>query len=40
MYEEGAGGLKKDLGMARQLYKRACDDGFDDACSNLRRIPK
>jgi TPR repeat protein len=37
-YEDGKGGLTKDVARAVQLYTQACDGGDMDGCANATRL--
>lgn len=37
MYEHGEG-VKKDLTVAREWYNKACERGFEEGCTELKRL--
>jgi TPR repeat protein len=37
MYENGQGGLPRDIRKARELYKKSAAQGFEIAIKNLKR---
>ena len=37
-YEHGYGGVKRNLAIAKEWYGKACDNGFQTACDEYRRL--
>jgi TPR repeat protein len=40
MYENGSGGVEKDLAEAHEYYSRACKGGYKPACEYAERVAK